>query len=641
MSAIAGIFSRDGAPIDQAMMRRLSRALEFMAPDGERGLSAPGIALLHRQLHTDDPAIHTAETLDADGCLLTWDGRLDNGAEIERQCEGVRATDSDARLALAVYRRFGPHGFDRLVGDFSFALWDAAARQLILCVDPLGRRLLYYVERPRALYWASTARALQQALAWGPEPNAAFIGDFVINHRSLHGPFGDMRLMPPGHVLVATPTHVSLTRYWAPDPRQAIVYRSDAEYEEHFRALFTNAVRARMRAKAPVFCEVSGGIDSSSVACVAFREAEVRRTVPRPRSVSYMFEQSSTSDESRFIGDVERFTGSAGLHIGEDENPLLQPLPEDFVPDFPAGQLLFHGRHNHVARLMATAGSRVLLTGFGGDELFFSEPPPALPLADLLAQGRVITLARECRRWSTHTRRSYARTFYRGALAPHFPRLQFRFTHRGSRIPAWVEPSFAQRFDLHARLRGMTDDAGFRLPMASQQYRYLRSKMRPQVLEMIGSDRYIETRHPYLDRRLLEFALAIPADQKQRPGQDRSIVRRGLHGIMPPSICARKDKRGPDEAVYRAVTREWWFVETLFRDPLCVAYGVADAGQLRDMLQRARHGQAIAGAVMLIKILALEMWLAATHGRRWALPRQSPPPARRRHEAEPLHAERR
>jgi hypothetical protein len=108
---------------------------------------------------------------------------------------------------------------------------------------------------------------------------------------------------------------------------------------------------------------------------------------------------------------------------------------------------------------------------------------------------------------------------------------------------------------------------------------------------------------------------------------------------MPPSICARKDKRGPDEALYRALGREWWHVQALFRDPLIATYGIADPQPVRDMLQRARNGVASAGAVMLVKIIALEMWLAATHGRWVPPPRDRDTPARGRHEAEPMPTE--
>lgn len=627
MSAIAGAYARGGAPIDRRITGELNRRLQFMGPDGESCLTGEGVVLLHRPFHTCDPTVHAAETLSRDGCLLTWDGRLDNAAELHAQCPAIEPGASDARMALAIYAQFGPDGLERLVGDFAFALWDGGARRLVLCRDALGRRLLYYAATPQHLYWASAARALEQALAIGPAPDEAFVASFLLSHASPQGPYKGTRLLPPGHLLIASGTDIAERRYWTPDPRGSIVYRTDADYEEHFRTLFAQAVRNRMRATHPVFVEVSGGIDSSSVACVAAREAARDDGIPRPRFLSYTFQHSTTADESRHIEEVERFVGQRGLHLAEDECPLLNALPDGFVPDEPAGQLLFEGRLNRVAREMYAGGSRVVLTGLGGDELFYSEPPFALPLTDLLMQGRLRTLARESRRWARHAHVSVARTFWRGALAPLLPRVQFRLTNRNSRIPSWIAPAFARRFELRDRLRGMPDDVGFRLPTARRQYQYIRSKLRPPVLENYASEHYVEARHPYLDRRLMEFALAIPADQKLRPGQERSVVRRGLQGIMPPSICARKDKRGPDEALYRALGHQWWHVEALFRDPLTAAYGIVDAQPVREMLRRARHGVAGEGAVMLVKIIALEMWLAATHGRRFVSPHDPDPSA--------------
>jgi asparagine synthase (glutamine-hydrolysing) len=640
MSAIAGAYSRGGAPIDRAALTVMSGHLRHMGPDGESWLAADRAVLGHRAFHTCDAAVHDAETLRTATCLLTWDGRLDNAAELQALCDGAAPGNTEAATVLAVYSQFGIDGFRRLVGEFSFALWDIVHRRLVLCCDPLGRRLLYYHVAPQFLHWASAARALQQALRLGSEPNEEFIADFLMSNRSPHGPWKGTMLLPPGHRLVASGTDVSVEPYWRPDPRRSIVYRTDVEYEEHFRELFASAVRCRMRSNRPVFCELSGGIDSSSVACVAAGEAGRRRGLLRPQTVSYIFEQSSTSDESRYITDVERFIGEPGLHIGEDECPLLDALPDGFVPDHPTGQLLFLQRQNRVAREMHARGARVLLTGLGGDELFYSEPPPALPLADLLRQGRLIALARASRRWARHSRRSVARTLWRGALAPFWPRLHFRITYRTKGVTPYVAPAFAQRLHLRERRFGMTDDVGFRLPTASQQYTYIRCKMRPPVLEACNSERYIEARHPYLDQRLMEFALAIPADQKIRPGEERSVVRRALRGVMPPSVCARRTKGGPDEAIYRAIGRGT-FIEALFRDPLTAAYGFVDPHQLHDTLLRARHGMATAGAAMLVKIIALEMWLAATHGRHilTGASRDPAAPAGRRHAGEQLHAE--
>ncbi len=621
MSALAGAFARDGAPIERTVLEVMSDELQRLGPDGATSLASDDVVLVHRPFHTCDPAVHAAETLQRHTALVTWDGRLDNSAELQALLDpasaGDQAGDPDAPAAivLAIYTRFGTAGFDRLVGDFSFALWDGAQRRIVLGCDPLGRRLLHYRVTPRCVYWASTARAIQRACRLGPEPDEEFVADFLMSHRSRFGPWKGTTLLPPGHVLVASRHRVDVERYWRPDPRRTIVYRTDAEYEEHFRVLFAEAVRCRLRSTRPVFCELSGGIDSSSVACMAAREGGSRPDLPRPRTVSYIYEQSETSDESRYIADVERFIGAPGLHIGEEECPLLDMLPDGFVPDHPTGQLLFLRRQNRVAREMqAHGGARVLLTGLGGDELFYSEPPPALPLADLLRQGRLGALRRACRQWADHSQRSFARTFWRGAVAPFWPRLQFRLTHRTRGLTPWLAPAFARRQHLHERRFGMTDDVGFRLPTASQQYKYLRSKMRPAVLDICSSERYIEARHPYLDRRLLEFALAIPADQKIRPGEERSVVRRGLRGVMPPSVCARKDKCGPDEAIYRAIGREGPYIEALFRDPLTAAYGFVDPQALRRSLQLARHGRATAGANMLLKVIALEMWLAASHG---------------------------
>src|SRR5260370_19080705 len=124
----------------------------------------------------------------------------------------------------------------------------------------------------------------------------------------------------------------------------------------------------------------------------------------------------------------------------------------------------------------------------------------------------------------------------------------------------------------------------------------------------------IEATHPYVHRPLVEFLQAIPFEQKVRPAETRSLMRRALRGSVPEKILKRRSKRGPDEALFRAVAREWPQLQPMFENARCCARGYVNAEALQAALARVRHGCGLF-SFALIQTLSLEFWLRALERR--------------------------
>jgi asparagine synthase (glutamine-hydrolysing) len=614
VSAIAGVRWLDGGPAPRATLARISQDLADVGPDGETRADAPGLCMVHRAFHTDARTRRTPQPVDdGRGLLLSFDGRLDNADEI-RSTAGARAGAAEPELVLAVYRANGVAGFAALVGDFALALWDGPRRRLVLAVDGLGRRPLYYHCGREHLWWASRCRPLARAVCGTTEIDPEFVADFVANRPSQASPFAGVRLVPGGHALVAEHEHVRMVRYWTPDPAHRVEHASDAAYEEHFRWLFEQAVACRLRADGPVACELSGGVDSASIACAADRLLrDAKAEAPSIHTVSHLYRGSATADETPFVAAVEARVNRPALHVWDDEWPLLQPLPPAFRPDLPANALSYIARTDHVTRRLQAMGCRVMLSGIGGDQLFWSQPYAGLPLADLLVRGRLGRLFRTAVEWSRWQGVPLVDTLWQGAVEPLLPRRWQARAGREGAAGAWFDPGFARRTRLAERLLPMPDDAGFRTPSTARQYGLVRATFRPFALERASSEGYVEMRYPYLDRRLVEFALGIPLDQKVRPGETRSVVRRALRGVLPDEVRLRTGKAGPAEAVQRALAREWPRIAAMLREPRLAELGMVSADAFRTAMERARHGVAPAFG-QLHKTLSLEIWLRTLEG---------------------------
>ena len=357
-----------------------------MGPDGDRRWQGPTASLLYRPLHAEPGSCDRKLLSTVDGFVLCLDGRIDNWTDLKEQNYGHDVES----VVLNVYRSKGTAGLSLLVGDFALAIWDPTQQVLLVACDPLGRRPLYTLQRGEYFSWASQARPLLDAWGMMREVDSEYIADYLINNPSSHSPYLAVEQVHGGDAVVVTPGRIAREKYWSLQPNQTIEYPDDAQYEEHFREIFVEAVRCRLPENTPVFCELSGGVDSSSIVCAADDVCQQREgSRARIRTVSFVFNRSRSADEREYIALVEEQRRLRGLHVSEDDCPLLGVLPSSVQPDWPTNTLIFFQRYHRTAAEMKASGARVLLNGIGGDQLFWSEPPVVLCLADLLIERKV------------------------------------------------------------------------------------------------------------------------------------------------------------------------------------------------------------------------------------------------------------
>lgn len=636
MSAIGGIYSRSGAPVLSEPLSFLSRSLRQSGPDGESIWLSGSLGMVYRPFHTERKSLLApAQPIVSEGYVFAWDGRLDNADELASCLDGGKDL-GEPELVLRAFLSWGLEAVGRFDGDFAFSLWNPRERVLILGRDPFGIRPLYYHENKEHVLWASTIGALLDAGNLPLDVDDEFVANFLSRFSTpSSSPLKTVQAVPAGHVLVFHGERKTARRYWSLDPRNEVVYGSDEEYEEHFRHLFRRAVASRLRSNGPVFCELSGGLDSSSLVCVgddllASGEAEA----PDLLTASYVFDRSYTSDERPFIRKVEEHRGRGGLHIDEDRQRILALPPDTFLPDRPSFQLCYLARQDFLAERMSEAGSRVLLSGVAGDQVLWGEVGTPRGLADQLSRGRLPAALRACHAWAHALNLPHHKVFWEGAVWPLLPRFLRAQANPVVPLEGLFDRSFVRRLALRERLLGPKDDLGFRLPSSREQYALLAEVVFESESHFHLSEGHVETRFPFLDRRLVEFLMAIPLEQKLRPRETRSLLRRALLGTLPEAVRKRRTKGGPHEAIYRALIREWPRISTVFQDPWVCRLGYVDRERLKIVLQKARHGVNITSP-QLIRIVCLELWLRSLARRHESCGATSSnlPPARRQHSA--------
>lgn len=618
MSALGGIYYFDNRPVDRDFLVSLGDKLSSHGPDGGSEVVSGSIGMMYRAFHTNrESRLEKQPLVSREGHILAWDGRLDNREEMVSLLRQEPNGDwTDVAIVMAAYRKLGIDFLPRLIGDFAISLWEPRGRTLLLARDAVGPRPLYYHANAERIIWSSELMPLLDFAGIELEVNDEYIAGYLTSGPAPElTPYKDIYAVHPGYTLSVQDGHLKAQRYWGLDPNLEIRYKTDGEYEEHFRHLFREAVRRRLRVDGPVWGSLSGGLDSSAIICMADEIIEAGEAqASRLETVSYVYDEATRSDERKFIHCVEEKRGRVGCYLWDEDHPTLASFPDESRLSFPDFQDCFVDRLNAMCEAMRVDGARVLLTGHGGDEMLCSNPSPAPELGDMLVQRRLLHLHRSVKIWSTISRKPYLALLWRDGVVPLLPtKLQVIFKPV-VKLPSWLDAQFVARMNLHERRLGTPDVFGFDLPSGCDQAAGFLSIMRVISKASYRARGGIEVSHPYLHRPLVEFLQAIPFEQRVRPGETRSLMRRALKDLLPEKILKRQGKKGPDEALFRAVAREWRRLQPVFNYARVCAAGYIDAAALHAALERSRHG-CETHSFAVIQTISLEFWLRALERR--------------------------
>lgn len=423
-------------------------------------------------------------------------------------------------------------------------------------------------------------------------------------------PYKGINRVRPGTLLVFSGVRKTVSQFWSLGPKCEVRYSSDGEYEAHFLNLFRASVQKRLRVNGCVAAELSGGLDSSSVVCMAddiLRQGQ--GTATGVETISHVYDESSSSDESRFIRLVEDGRQRPGHHIKESEYPLFERIPECEDLYLPNPLHCFAGTWRGLNDLMTRLNARVVLSGQGGDHVLMNETVYLPILGDLLREGRFSDLKNYLREWSSYERTNYVKMFWHGVIWPSLPStLRGRFQPKELKVPYWLSHQFMEKWDCCDRLLKRPGAQVFDRPSAQRQYTLIQDAI-SLVSSCYYRERYcIEVTYPFLDQQLVEFLMAIPIDQKIRPGESRSLQRRAMRPLLPGAIARRKDKRGPDEALHRSMIRNRSWIDFLVQDSHLAKRSYVEPRAFAEAVKLACHGADVQ-TQPLVRALTLEMWL--------------------------------
>lgn len=500
------------------------------------GWSAPGVRLA-------GPAPFTEDAL-----TVVADARLDNRAALAATL-GLPARAEAAAVIAAAYHRWGEDCPARLDGAFAFALWDARARRLLCARDVAGVRPFFYRAAEGALAFAQSAQMLADPAA---VPRAEAIADFlygrVLDAESTW--FAGVMRLPAGHSLMFEGGRCRIARHsrLAPAP-----YDPARPAPETLRALLDAAVAARAEGGERVGVLLSGGLDSSTIACLLRDQRKALGAPPLP-VFSMMFREPQRSNERRHLDEVLATGGFAPTVLELDGYAPLQDFGGLLVATGGPSLSPNLACMREVVAAARARGVEVLLDGHGGDEVVSHGYGL---LDELAARGDWLTLLGEARGAADNYGRSRFALARRVALRAGARRRDARIIARlltpfdreavpdAERPPAHLlSRDFLAESRLAERLRAAPrpEAAGGE---AEQHRAVLADPLQPYAFE-VHAGFYgamgVEARYPFWDRKVAEFCLGLPASEKLSRGWSRLVLRRAMAGVVPASVLARRDK---------------------------------------------------------------------------------------------------
>lgn len=613
MSVQVGIHYFNGRDVCCEEIEFLLHGLNHRGPDYTQIRTSRSLGMGFRGLliapedKEDQPILGTSQG------LITLDGRLDNRDEIALQL-GIQLSESvsDPMLALTAYERWGTDSFCRLQGEIACVVWDERTRTLFLFRSLCGTRPLFYIASQERIIWSSELDDLVIKSGIDPIVNDDYAIGYAYYQPDIdESPFSYVSTVPCGtYIEIKSTGKVNLpVAVWHPERISTLLLRSEKEYDEAWRYQVENAITKKLRTRHPAFCELSGGLDSTTLVLMADRVLrKMARSPSELTTVSLTFETSTTCDESHFIRIAETVRGCPGIHIPESVQQPTFGLKDIAFTGAPNAYRFTPGRYRAIARFMKIAGARVLFTGTGGDHLFWSDQGGSPELADLLVGWHLSSLISQGCEWSRAARIPLWQILLSHALWPMALTTPF-----AAWLPSdidtfpWITKKARECFARRGLDQGIRANKYIALPSRRVRETVIRSFRALLSAGYFQGLEEIYFSHPYSNQQLIDFVLSLPMNQLACPGRDRVLMRRATQGLLPEPIRTRKTKTTIDEIFSRVLERERHEIGDPRKFEVCqrgyAAPNVLAKEMVRIAIGRMDHSSS------LFRLMNIEQWL--------------------------------
>tara|TARA_R110002126_G_scaffold187410_1_gene336077 strand:+ start:71341 stop:73233 length:1893 start_codon:yes stop_codon:yes gene_type:complete len=615
MCGITGIFNRNHEPTETRLIEAMTNALEHRGPDGEGVWLDGPIALGHRRLAIIDlsPQGHQPMVTRDGRFVLTYNGEVYNFRELRTELEarghGFHST-TDSEVVLNAFAEWGLDAVQRFNGMFAFAIWDKTTSELMLARDRYGIKPLYYTMAGNSLVFSSEIKALLKHPRVAAEMDQEALVEYltfqnIISERTL---FKNIKMLPAGSMLSVTRTEEKHFKYWDfsyQEPEQAL---STDEYIEELEYLFRQSVNRQLVSDVELGAYLSGGMDSGAITAISSLQLPYIKTftcgfdLSSASGIEQTFDERREAERMSYLfktehyemvlkaGDMERCMPSLAYHVEE-------PRVGQCYPNY------------YVSRLASKFG-KVVLAGTAGDEIFAGYPWRYYPQV----QHKNVD--------------EYQQSYY-----GYWQRIFKEKDHQKAFSPIWNNVSHFSPFDAFKDVfKGVSSSQKLTPETLVNHSLYFEAKTFLHGLlvieDKLSMAHGLETRVPFLDNDLVDFALKLPtsvklgcldkvvsAGSKQedisrylQKSRDGKLILRDMMKKFLPTDVVEKVKQGfsaPDASWFQGESME--YVKNIVFNDQANIYNYLDKKYVQNKVSEHLSGQ-VNHRLMIWSLLSLEQF---------------------------------
>jgi asparagine synthase (glutamine-hydrolysing) len=609
--------------IGRSDLEAMNQQIVHRGPDECGSYLSENVGLAMRRLRIVDLKTGQQPMSNEDGSLrLVYNGEIYNHQELRSRLEarGHRyRSQSDTETIVHLYEEYGRDCVRHLRGMFAFALWDAQKRRLFAARDRLGIKPFYYLHTPELFLFGSEIKTLLAYPGVRSQMNRACLPEYLA-FGYLSGPetmFEGIYKLPPGHTLeVDESGDLNIEQYWDLDLQETEDVRSRHYYAQGYRDLLEQAVSSHLMSDVPLGVFLSGGLDSSVVAALT---TKIKGEPIKTFSVGY---EETPYSELSFAREVADHIGSDHHEVHVNPREFLDSLPkliwhEDEPIVWPSSVALYH-----VAKL-AREHVTVVLTGEGSDETLagYTRYPWTIWNARFDSLYRNLV--------PSSLRRRLRNTVADSSLLPAGARRKLEHTFLGRDGDSWASfyfDNFYSAFSASEREGVLTDDfqTDPGVPYQNSMRFWKKSKgdlltrllytdiktylvellMKQDSMSMAAS---IESRVPFLDHTVVEYAVKIPSQFKTRGLNGKHILKTAVEDLLPKSIICRPKMGFPTPWRSWLEGPQLEKIEALLLEPRAVERDIFKREAVRGLF--AEHRSRVKDHSNRIwRLLNLELW---------------------------------
>lgn len=520
---------------------QMINSMSFFKEDAIGIYQTEKIFICNKFLFNTPESVNTTSICQNERYVLAATCRIDNREELAQKIQIENPLQaSDHEYILATYTCFQEKCVEHLLGDFSFVIWDKQEEKLFMAKDHLGVKPLFYTHQNGCLFFSSDMHAFKNctSLEWSEFYLANLLAGQSVDVE--HTCYEHVFRVKPAHYIVFQETKLIESKYWELKPQKSLIYDTKEAYYEHFLELFEEAIKCRMRSVFPIGAELSGGLDSSGITCMAARI--LKENISQLKTFSFVqSDEARDYDDSCREEEQEQEIILSQINLPRENVYKIKHWGFDSVFDMLEDEYNTNGGieitslhwQKPIYKQMQTANCRVKLSGFLGDEMvtepgnfWYFDVINKLKVQNYIAFIKHVGLKSGIKKIGRYWLTQIYDPRYRN----------FKTTRKNKN---YLNPKFNQ---FKKYQKGMGNPRSYSSIRIGRTTKRAFTTLRMENENINGLRHNIEVNFPMADIRLLTFMLSVPPHMLASNQISRAFFRSATSKLIPNAVRLRNDK---------------------------------------------------------------------------------------------------